>query len=67
MRVSSRSRLDIPVEIYSYGRYFTMTGRVYGGPADIAYAQNIIGYLREVISPAAGASDSKTHPKRSVP
>jgi putative DNA primase/helicase len=53
IRASSRSRLDIPVEIYSHGRYFTMTGRAYGEPASIAYAQNVIDYLREVISPAA--------------
>jgi putative DNA primase/helicase len=53
VRASSRSRLDIPVEIYSHGRYFTVTGRAYGEPANIASAQNVVDYLREVISPAA--------------
>ena len=53
VRTSSRSRLDIPVEIYSHGRYFTMTGSVYGKPSSIANAQNVIDYLCEVISPSA--------------
>ena len=53
IRASIRSRLDIPVEIYSHGRYFTMTGSVYGEPANITQAQNVVDYLREVISPAA--------------
>jgi hypothetical protein len=53
IRASTRSRLDIPVEIYSHGRYFTMTGGIYGEPASIAYAQSVVDYLREVISPAA--------------
>jgi putative DNA primase/helicase len=53
IRASLRSRLDIPVEIYSHGRYFTMTGSAYGKPANIVRAQNVVDYLREVISPAA--------------
>jgi putative DNA primase/helicase len=63
VRSSSRSRLDIPVEIYSCGRYFTVTGNAYGKPASIAYAQNVIDYLREIISPAASASCDKTQSK----
>jgi putative DNA primase/helicase len=62
IRASIRSRLDIPVEIYSHGRYFTMTGSIYGESVNIAYAQNIVDYLREVISPAA--SNDKTQSEK---
>ncbi|MDR1482114.1 MAG: hypothetical protein LBI74_05750 [Synergistaceae bacterium] len=56
IRASSRGRLDIPVEIYSSRRYFTMTGSVYGKAVNIAPAQNVVDYLCEVISPAAADS-----------
>ena len=59
IRASSRSRLDIPVEIYSQGRYFTMTGNLYGEAANILHAQNVIDYLREVISPAVANGNTQ--------
>jgi len=64
IRASSRSRLDIPVEIYSHGRYFTMTGSAYGEPANIAHAQNVVDYLREVISPAAANDKTQSEKGR---
>jgi putative DNA primase/helicase len=51
VRTSSRSRIDIPVEIYSHGRYFTVTGRVFGGMAEIRDGQGVIDYLSGIISP----------------
>ena len=64
IRASSRSRLDIPVEIYSHGRYFTMTVRAYGEPSSIAHAQNVVDYLCEVISPAVGSARGKTQSEK---
>jgi putative DNA primase/helicase len=64
IRASSRSRLDIPVEIYSHGRYFTMTGSTYGEPANIVRAQNVVDYLREIISPAASNGKTQSEKER---
>jgi putative DNA primase/helicase len=52
VRTSSRSRIDIPVEIYSHGRYFTVTGRVFAGMSEIKDGQGVIDYLSSVISPS---------------
>jgi putative DNA primase/helicase len=66
IRASSRSRLDIPVEIYSHGRYFTITGSAYGEPAGIANTQNVVDYLREVISPAAANKEKQSEEGRKL-
>jgi putative DNA primase/helicase len=52
VRTSARSRIDIPVEIYPHGKYFTVTGKVLGELQKITEAQTIIDYLFGVISPA---------------
>jgi putative DNA primase/helicase len=52
VRTSSRSRIDIPVEVYSHGRYFTVTGRVFGDMSEIKDGQKVIDYLSTVVSPS---------------
>jgi primase-polymerase (primpol)-like protein len=55
MRASARSRIDIPVEINSSGKYFTVTGKRFGELTGIKDGQRVVDYLREVISPAAAS------------
>jgi putative DNA primase/helicase len=59
IRTSSYSRIDIPVEIYSRGRYFTVTGKPYGDNSGIADGQKVIDYLSGVILPQADAKPAK--------
>jgi putative DNA primase/helicase len=59
VRTSARSRIDIPVEIYPHGKYFTMTGSVCGPMKEIAEGQNVIDYLCSVVSPPAAGNKPK--------
>jgi putative DNA primase/helicase len=59
IRTSSRSRIDIPVEIYSSGRYFTVTGKPYGDNPGITDGQRVIDYLSGVILPQADTKLAK--------
>ncbi|MDR3278902.1 MAG: hypothetical protein LBT23_00155, partial [Synergistaceae bacterium] len=52
VRTSARSLIDVPVEIYPHGKYFTVTGKVLGELRKITESQTIIDYLYGVISPA---------------
>jgi putative DNA primase/helicase len=63
VRTSARSRIDIPVEIYPHGKYFTMTGNVLGERRQIAEGQSAIDYLIGVIAPPA----SKNKPREEKP
>jgi putative DNA primase/helicase len=45
VRATARSRIGIPIEIYPNGRYFTMTGVVYGKPTGVVGAQRVLDYL----------------------
>jgi putative DNA primase/helicase len=65
VRTSDRSRIDIPVEIYPHGKYFTVTGNIYGAKSDIADGQRVLDYLVGVVSPTGPVkAQKKTHPKR---
>jgi putative DNA primase/helicase len=65
VRTSARSRIDIPVEIYPHGKYFTMTGSVYSSMKEIAEGQSVIDYLCSVVSPPAASNKPKEKkPKR---
>jgi putative DNA primase/helicase len=52
LRTSGRSLIDIPIEMHSQGKYFTVTGRVFSGMAEIKDGQGVIDYLSSVISPS---------------
>ena len=65
IRTSSRSRIEVPVEIYPRGRYFTVTGKPYGDNPSIIDGQRVVDYLSGVISPQADTKPAKgPHSKR---
>jgi putative DNA primase/helicase len=65
VRTSSRSMIDTPVEIYPHGRYFTVTGRVFGGMSEIRDGQGVIDYLASVVSPStSGQGNRHSHAGR---
>jgi primase-polymerase (primpol)-like protein len=53
VRTSERSRIDIPVEIHPHGKYFTVTGNVFGSLSGIKDGQRVVDYLVDVVSPKA--------------
>jgi primase-polymerase (primpol)-like protein len=59
-RTSERSMIDIPVEIYPHGKYFTMTGRVFGEPSAVKDSQNVVDYLAGIVSPIGGRGNASS-------
>ena len=64
IRTGKRSMIDIPVEVYPHGKYFTMTGKIYAAERRISERQNIVDYLCSIIAPAQEKTASPSRRKQ---